>query len=105
MLEPSGPNFAPHPRPSIRSKNGTVGKSLHRNPAVENQATDRAFRIGQKQTVNVYRLISAETFEEKINAMIEAKKALADMTVESGENWIGDLTNNELKEIFTLQNH
>lgn len=72
---------------------------------MENQATDRAFRIGQKQTVNVCRLISAETFEEKINAMAEAKRALADMTVESGENWNGDLTNNEFKEICTLQNH
>lgn len=72
---------------------------------MENQATDHAFRIGQKQTVNVCRLISADTFEEKFNAMIEAKKTLAGMTVESGENWIGDLTNNELEEIFTLQNH
>ena len=92
-------------RPSIRGKNGTVGKSLYRTPAVEKQATDRAFRIGQKQTVNVCRLISAETFEEKINAMTEAKKVLADMMVESGENWNGDLTNNEFKEICTLQNH
>lgn len=72
---------------------------------MENQATDRAFRIGQKQTVNVCRLISADTFEEKIKAMIEAKKTLAGMTVASGENWIGDITNNELEEIFTLQNH
>lgn len=55
--------------------------------------------------MNVCRLIFADTFEEKFNAMIEAKKTLADMTVESGENWIGDLTNNELKEIFTRQNH
>ncbi len=82
-----------------------MGKSLYRTPAVENQATDRAFRIGEKQTVNVCRLISAETFEEKINAMTEAKKVLADMMVESGENWNGDLTNNEFKEICTLQNH
>ena len=72
---------------------------------MENQATDRAFRIGEKQTVNVCRLIFAETFEEKINAMTEAKKVLADMMVESGENWNGDLTNNEFKEICTLQNH
>lgn len=72
---------------------------------MENQATDRAFRIEEKQTVNVCRLISAETFEEKINAMTEAKKVLADMMVESGENWNGDLTNNEFKEICTLQNH
>ena len=72
---------------------------------MEKQATDRAFRIGQKQTVNVCRLISAETFEEKINAMTEVKKAFADMMVESGENWGGDLTNNKFKEICTLQNH
>lgn len=90
---------------NLTAASAVIHYDLWWNPAVENQATDRAFRIGQKQTVNVYRLISAETFEEKINAMIEAKKALADMTVESGENWIGDLTNNELKEIFTLQNH
>lgn len=75
------------------------------NPAVENQATDRAYRIGQKSSVNVYRFISAETFEEKINTMIESKKALAEMTVETGENWIGDLSKNELQEIFTLQTH
>ena len=90
---------------NLTAASAVIHYDLWWNPAVENQATDRAFRIGQKQTVNVYRLISAETFEEKINAMIEAKKALVDMTVESGENWIGDLTNNELKEIFTLQNH
>ena len=90
---------------NLTAASAVIHYDLWWNPAVENQATDRAFRIGQKQMVNVYRLISAETFEEKINAMIEAKKALADMTVESGENWIGDLTNNELKEIFTLQNH
>ena len=81
-----------------------MGKSLYRTPAVEKQATDRAFRIGEKQTVNVCRLISAETFEEKINAMAEVKKAFADMMVESGENWGGDLTNSEFKEICTLQN-
>lgn len=75
------------------------------NPAVENQATDRAYRIGQKSSVNVYRFISAETFEEKINTMIESKKALAEMTVETGENWIGDLSKDELQEIFTLQTH
>lgn len=56
---------------------------------MENQATDRAFRIGQKQTVNVCRLISADTFEEKFNAMIEAKKTLADMTLASGETGSG----------------
>lgn len=72
------------------------------NPAAENQATDRAYRIGQKQNVEVFRLICANTFEEKINAMIEEKKALADLTVNSGESWIGDLSNRQLDEIFKL---
>lgn len=72
------------------------------NPAAESQATDRAYRIGQKQNVEVFRLICANTFEEKINAMIEEKKALADLTVNSGESWIGDLSNRQLDEIFKL---
>lgn len=72
------------------------------NPAVEQQATDRAYRIGQLQNVQVHRLITTGTFEEKINAMIQAKKELADLTVTSGEKWIGELSNNELKELFKL---
>ena len=70
------------------------------NPAVENQATDRAYRIGQKKNVMVHRFITQNTFEEKINDMIQKKKHLADMTVASGENWIGKLSNKELREIF-----
>ncbi len=70
------------------------------NPAVENQATDRAYRIGQKKNVMVHRFITKNTFEEKINDMIQKKKHLADMTVTSGENWIGKLSNKELREIF-----
>jgi SNF2 family DNA or RNA helicase len=72
------------------------------NPAVEAQATDRAYRIGQLQRVNVHRFITTGTFEEKINDMIQAKKELADLTVTSGEKWIGELSNNELKELFKL---
>lgn len=68
--------------------------------AVEAQATDRAYRIGQHSNVQVHRFISKNTFEEKIDAMIQKKKALADMTVETGENWIGKLSNKELREIF-----
>jgi len=71
------------------------------NPAVENQATDRAYRIGQKKNVMVHRFITKNTFEEKINDMIQKKKHLADMTVASGENWIGKLSNKELREIFS----
>jgi len=70
------------------------------NPAVENQATDRAYRIGQKKNVMVHRIITKNTFEERIDEMIQKKKHLADMTVATGENWIGKLSNKELREIF-----
>ena len=70
------------------------------NPAVENQATDRAYRIGQKKNVMVHRMICKNTFEERINEMIQRKKHLAEMTVATGENWIGKLSNKELREIF-----
>lgn len=72
------------------------------NPAVETQATDRAYRIGQKKNVMVHRFITKNTFEERINDMIQQKKALAEMTVSTGENWIGNLSDKELHEIFEL---
>ena len=71
------------------------------NPAVENQATDRAYRIGQKNNVMVHRMICKNTFEERIDAMIQQKKHLAEMTVATGESWIGKLSNKELREIFS----
>lgn len=74
------------------------------NPAVENQATDRAYRIGQKENVQVYRFITSNTFEEKINNLIQNKKELADMAVGTGESWIGDLSKQQIKDIFTLSN-
>lgn len=70
------------------------------NPAVEAQATDRAYRIGQNKNVMVHRYITKGTFEEKIDHMIQEKKHLADMTVASGESWIGKLSNKELRELF-----
>lgn len=70
------------------------------NPAVEAQATDRAYRIGQTKNVMVHRFITQGTFEEKIDHMIQEKKHLADMTVASGESWIGKLSNKELRELF-----
>lgn len=70
------------------------------NPAVEAQATDRAYRIGQKQNVMVHRFITKNTFEERINEMINSKRALAEMTVSAGESWIGKLSNKELHELF-----
>ncbi len=72
------------------------------NPAVEAQATDRAYRIGQQQNVQVHRLITRATFEERINDMIRAKRELADLTVGAGEQWIGNLGSDELEELFTL---
>lgn len=72
------------------------------NPAVETQATDRAYRIGQKNKVIVHRLINKGTLEERIDEMIKDKKALADLTVSSGEKWLGELSNKELKELVKL---
>ena len=72
------------------------------NPAIEAQATDRAFRIGQTRNVQVHRFITKGTFEEKINALLETKKAIAEMTVSAGETWLTDLSDSELGEVFRL---
>ncbi len=73
------------------------------NPAVENQATDRAFRIGQKNNVVVHKLVCEKTIEEKINTLIESKKELAENVVGSGsENWITEMSNDELLDILKL---
>ncbi len=75
------------------------------NPAVEAQATDRAYRIGQHRNVQVYRFIAKGTFEEKINTMIQDKKRLADLTVTTGEKWLAEMSDSELRSIFTLDAH
>jgi len=72
------------------------------NPAVENQATDRAFRIGQKRNVQVRKFICVGTLEEKIDAMIEDKKALADLVISDGERWLTELSTGALREVFAL---
>jgi SNF2 family DNA or RNA helicase len=72
------------------------------NPAVENQATDRAFRIGQRRTVQVHKFICTGTLEEKIDEMIEEKKALADLVVTDGEGWLTELSTRDLREVFAL---
>src|SRR5690606_36252918 len=72
------------------------------NPAVEDQATDRAFRIGQRRNVQVRKLICAGTLEERVDAMIERKKALAEQVVGTGEDWLTDLSTQELREVFRL---
>ncbi len=88
---------------NLTAANHVIHYDLWWNPAVEAQATDRAYRIGQKKNVLVHRFITKSTFEERINEMIQSKKALADMTVSTGENWIGNLSNKELKDLFELK--
>ncbi len=87
---------------NLTAANHVIHYDLWWNPAVEAQATDRAYRIGQKSNVMVHRFITKNTFEERINEMIQSKKALANMTVATGENWIGNLSNKELKSLFEL---
>ncbi len=72
------------------------------NPAVENQATDRAFRIGQKKNVQVHKFVCIGTLEERIDMMIEQKRELADSIVGSGENWLTEMSTTQLKELFAL---
>lgn len=88
---------------NLTAANHVIHYDLWWNPAVEAQATDRAYRIGQKSNVMIHRFITKNTFEEQIDAMIQSKKALSEMTVASGENWIGNLTNKELEELFVLR--
>jgi SNF2 family DNA or RNA helicase len=72
------------------------------NPAVEDQATDRAYRIGQTRSVQVHRLLCAGTVEEKIDALLERKRALVSRVVGAGESWITELPAGELRELFAL---
>jgi superfamily II DNA or RNA helicase len=72
------------------------------NPAVEDQATDRAWRIGQTRVVQVHKLVTAGTVEEKIEAMLAAKRDLARRVVSGGERWITELGDRELRELFSL---
>ena len=73
------------------------------NPAVENQATDRAYRIGQKSNVIVHKLVCRGTLEEKIDEMIRSKQQLAENVIGSGgENWITEMSNKELLEMMRL---
>ena len=73
------------------------------NPAVENQATDRAFRIGQVKNVMAYKFVCLGTLEEKIDSMLEMKKRLAESIVGTDEGWLTELSNDMLRDIFTLR--
>ena len=95
-------------------KAGGVGLNLTRashvfhfdrwwNPAVENQATDRAFRIGQTKNVQVHKFLCDGTLEERIDEMIEDKKALAENIIGAGEGWLTEMTTEQLRDMFTLR--
>ena len=74
------------------------------NPSVENQATDRAFRIGQDKNVMVHKFVCKGSVEEKIDALISSKKELAENVIGSGgENWITEMSNDELMKLLRLE--
>ena len=72
------------------------------NPAVEDQATDRAFRIGQQRNVFVHKFVCSGTLEERIQIMLERKREVADSLLAAGEGWLTELSNDELKRLLTL---
>jgi SNF2 family DNA or RNA helicase len=94
-------------------KAGGVGLNLTRashvfhidrwwNPAVENQATDRAYRIGQQNRVLVHKFVTSGSVEERIDRMIKEKSKLAEDIVGSGEDWLGGMDVSQLKDLVTL---
>ncbi len=89
---------------NLTSANHVIHFDRWWNPAVENQATDRAYRIGQDKNVIVHKLVSEGTIEEKIDAMINSKKDLAENVIgaSSGEGWITELGNQELLKLMRL---
>jgi SNF2 family DNA or RNA helicase len=72
------------------------------NPVVEDQATDRAYRIGQDRPVQVHRLMTEGTVEDRVGALLAAKRALADAVIGSGEGWLGELSDDDLAELVSL---
>ncbi|MFM7405545.1 MAG: DEAD/DEAH box helicase [Cuspidothrix sp.] len=106
--DPQGP-----PIMILSLKAGGVGLNLTRanhvfhfdrwwNPAVENQATDRVFRIGQTRNVQVHKFVCTGTLEEKINDMIESKKQLAEQVVGGGEDWLTEMDTDQLRNLLIL---
>lgn len=87
---------------NLTSATNVIHYDLWWNPAVEDQATDRTYRIGQDKNVMVHRMITLGTFEEKIDEMLKSKKELADLAVYEGEKIITELSDEEIYEIFTL---
>lgn len=88
---------------NLTAAQNVIHYDLWWNSAVGNQATDRVYRIGQKENIMVYMLITLGTFEEKINGLLKKKEELFEMTINSGEKFLTEMTNNELKDMFTLR--
>ncbi|WP_299491152.1 DEAD/DEAH box helicase [Acaryochloris sp. IP29b_bin.137] len=106
--DPQGPRLF-----ILSLKAGGVGLNLTRanhvfhfdrwwNPAVENQATDRVFRIGQTRNVQVHKFVCTGTLEERIHEQLESKKALAEQVVGTGENWLTELDTDQLRNLLLL---
>ena len=106
--DPQGPRLF-----ILSLKAGGVGLNLTRanhvfhfdrwwNPAVENQATDRVFRIGQTRNVQVHKFVCNGTLEEKVHELIESKKALAENVIGTGENWLTELDTDSLRDLLLL---
>ena len=87
---------------NLTSATNVIHYDLWWNPAVEEQATDRTYRIGQDKNVMVHRMITLGTFEEKIDEMLKSKKELADLAVYEGEKIITELSDQEIYDIFSL---
>ncbi|MDJ0702596.1 MAG: DEAD/DEAH box helicase [Leptolyngbyaceae cyanobacterium MO_188.B28] len=108
QLDPNGPKLF-----ILSLKAGGVGLNLTRanhvfhfdrwwNPAVENQATDRVFRIGQTRNVQVHKFVCTGTLEDRIHELIESKKALSEQVVGSGEQWLTELDTDQLRDLLFL---
>jgi SNF2 family DNA or RNA helicase len=114
MVEQFQSNLVDTPILIVSLKAGGVGLNLTAathvfhfdrwwNPAVENQATDRAYRIGQTRTVHVHKFVVRGTLEERVDEMIEAKTELAENIIGAGERWLTELDTSQLREILTLR--
>jgi SNF2 family DNA or RNA helicase len=88
---------------NLTAANHVIHVDRWRNPAVEDQATDRAFRIGQRRAVQVRKFVTAGTVEEKIAAMINEKRGLAAKIVGTGEQWLTELSTTELRSLLALE--
>lgn len=88
---------------NLTAANQVVHADRWWNPAVEDQATDRAYRIGQDRHVQVRKFVCVGTLEERIDEMIAAKRELSALTVQAGEGWLADLGDAEVLDLLALR--